>query len=186
MTPAQLLQGVQGRFSVLLIEPDQQRQLLIDALGQYQDLAGVTKTVRIASRQPTRPIPPDFLAVCGTTDAIGDFIPVTEEFDEDGKRQLCFEERAVYPLRFMYLVKLRDVDLETYELPDSAVGMIQDYLEVLISIPNDERMSRIQEAGRLDISRTPTPDAGEAKLAALREAMKSQRAMMPMYTIMPY
>lgn len=186
MTPAQLLQGVQGRFSVLLIEPDQQRQLLIDALGQYQDLAGVTKTVRIASRQPTRPIPPDFLAVCGTTDAIGDFIPATEEFGEDGKRQLCFEERAVYPLRFMYLVKLRDVDLETYELPDSAVGMIQDYLEVLISIPNDERMSRIQEAGRLDISRTPTPDAGEAKLAALREAMKSQRAMMPMYTIMPY
>ncbi|WP_429169410.1 hypothetical protein [Aeromonas hydrophila] len=186
MTPAQLLQGVQGRFSVLLVEPDQQRQLLIDALGQYQDLAGVTKTVRIASRQPTRPIPPDFLAVCGTTDAIGDFIPATEEFDEDGKRQLCFEERAVYPLRFMYLVKLRDVDLETYELPDSAVGMIQDYLEVLISIPNDERMSRIQEAGRLDISRTPTPDAGEAKLAALREAMKSQRAMMPMYTIMPY
>lgn len=186
MTPAQLLKGVQGRFSVLLVEPDQQRQLLIDALGQYQDLAGVTKTVRIMSRQPTRAIPADFLAVCSTIDATGDFIPVTEEYDENGQRQLCFEERAVYPLRFMYLVKLRDVDLDSYELPDSAVGMIQDYLEVLISIPNDERMSRVQEAGRLDISRTPSPDSGDSKLAMMRDAMKQQRAIMPPLTIMPY
>ncbi|MGL5294175.1 MAG: hypothetical protein ACRC9V_10495 [Aeromonas sp.] len=186
MTPAQLLKGVQGRFSVLLLEEEQQRQLLINALGQYQDLAGVTKTVRVVSPQPTRPIPADFLAVCATTDATGDFIPVTEEYDEDNKRQLCFEQRATYPLRFMYLVKLRDVDLDTYELPDSAVGMIQDYLEVLISIPNDERMSRIQEAGKLDTSRTPTPDSGDSKLMAMREAMKAQRAMMPPLTIMPY
>lgn len=186
MTPAQLLKGVQGRFSVLLVDEDQQRQLLIDALGQYQDLAGVTKTVRITSRQPSRPIPDDFLAVSTTTDATGDFIPVTEEYDENGKRQLCFDERAVYPLRFTYLVKLRNVELDKYELPDSAVGMIQDYLEVLISIPNDERMSRVQEAGRLDISRTPTPDAGDSKLAMLRDAMKQQRAMLPLLTIMPY
>lgn len=184
MTPAQLLKGVQGRFSVLLVDEDQQRQLLIDALGQYQDLAGVTKTVRIVSRQPSRPIPADFLAVSGTTDATGGFVPVTEEWDENGQRHLCFDEWGTYPLRFTYLVKLRDVDLDSYELPDSSVGMIQDYLEVLISIPNDERMSRIQEAGRLDISRTPSPDAGDSKLAMLREAMKSQRAMMPMFTIM--
>lgn len=186
MTPAELLKGVQGRFSVLLVDVHQQRQLLIDALGQYQDLAGVTKTVRINSRAPSRPVPADFLAVSTTTDATGDFIPVTEEYGDDDKRHLFFEERAVYPLRFTYLVKLRDVDLDAYQLPDSAVGMIQDYLEVLISIPNDERMSRIQEAGNLDISRTPTPDAGDAKLAALRESMKLQRAMLPMLTIMPY
>lgn len=183
MTPAQLLKGVQGRFSVLLVEPDQQRQLLIDALGQYQDLAGVTKTVRIKSPQASRPIPDDFLAVASTTDASGGFVPVTEEWDENGQRQLCFDDWGTYPLRFTYLVKLRDVDLDSYELPDSAVGMIQDYLEVLIAIPNDERMARIQEAGRLDISRTPTPDAGDSKLAMLREAMKSQRAMLSPITI---
>lgn len=186
MTPIELLNGVQGRFSVLLVGEPQQRQLLIDALGQYQDLAGVTKTVRIATRAATRPTPADFLAVASTTDALGDFIPVTEEYDEQGNSQLVFEERATYPLKFTYFVNLRAANLEEYQLPNPAIGMIQDYLEVLISIPNDERMGRIQEAGRLDVSRTPTPDAGEAKLAALRESMKLQRAMLPMLTIMPY
>lgn len=186
MTPNELLLGVQGRFSVLLVGKDQQRQLLIDALGQYQDLAGVTKTVRIESRSASRPVPADFLAVSHTTDAMGDFIPVTEEYSETNERQLCFDDRAQYPLRFTYLVKLRNVDLDAYQLPDQAVGMIQDYLEVLISIPNDERMARVQEAGRLDVSRTPAPSEGDAKLAALRESMKSQRAMMPMLTIQPF
>lgn len=64
--------------------------------------------------------------------------------------------------------------------------MIQDYLEVLIAIPNDERVSRVQEAGKLDISRVPGPSDREAQLVALREAMKSQRAIMPMITIHPY
>ena len=186
MTPIERLQGVQGRFSVLLVGQPQQRQLLIDALGQYQDLAGVTKTVRINTPAPYRKAPADFLAVCSSTDAVGCFVPAYEELDEENRRLICFEGRATHPIKFTYFVNLRSVDLETYQLPDSAVGMIQDYLEVLISIPNDERISRIQEAGRLDTSRIPTPDAGEARLAALRESMKLQRAMMPMLTIMPY
>lgn len=185
MTAAELLAGVQHRFSVLLVEEPQQHQLLIDALGQYQDLAGVTKVVRLSAPQEY-PLPADFLAPVVATGATGDFVPVDVFGDENGNLLLSLDENAIYPVRFTYLVNLRAIDVNQYQLPPTSIGMIQDYLEVLIAIPNDERMARIQEAGRMDISRIPAPQDREAQLLALREAMKAQRAILPIITIQPF
>lgn len=185
MTAAELLAGVQHRFSVLLVEDPQQHQLLIDALGQYQDLAGVTKTVRLSAPQEY-PLPDDFLAPVIATSATGDFVPVDVITNDDNALVLALDSCAVYPVRFTYLVNLRAIDVDQYPLPATSIGMIQDYLEVLIAIQNDERMARIQEAGRMDISRIPAPQDREAQLTALREAMKSQRAILPIITIQPF
>ena len=185
MTAAELLAGVQHRFSVLLVEEPQQHQLLIDALGQYQDLAGVTKVVRLSAPQ-SYPLPADFLAPIIATSATGDFVPVDVLDGEDGAQFLELDASAVYPVRFTYLVNLRGINVDSYHLPATSIGMIQDYLEVLIAIPNDERMARIQEAGRMDISRIPAPQDREAQLATLREAMKAQRAILPIITIQPF
>lgn len=170
---------------MLLVGAPQQRQLLIDAMGQYQDLAGVTKTVKLSERT-TYSVPADYLAPIVASDAEGNYTPTEITADENGKETLELDPYAVLPVRFTYLVNLRGVNLETYQIPHTAVGMIQDYLEVLVATPNDERTARIQEAGKLDTSRLPTPTDREAQLASLREAMKSQRAILPMITIHPY
>lgn len=185
MTAIELLAAVKNRFSVLLVGDPQQRQLLIDALGQYQDLAGVTKTVKLPDHKLYN-VPADYLAPIGATDAVGNYTPFEINTDENGKDYLEIDPSAVFPVRFTYLINLRSVDLEQYQIPSTAIGMIQDYLEVLIAIPNDERTARIQEAGKLDTSRLPAPSDREAQLQALREAMKSQRAILPMFTIQPY
>lgn len=185
MTPIELLSAVQKRFSVLLVGEPQQRQLLIDAMGQYQDLAGVTKTVKLSERT-AYPVPADYLAPIVASDAEGNYTPTEITADENSKETLELDPGAVLPVRFTYLVNLRGVAMDSYHVPPTAVGMIQDYLEILIAIPNDERTARIQEAGKLDTSRLPTPADREAQLAALREAMKSQRAILPMITIHPY
>lgn len=184
MTAAELLAGVQRRFSVLLVGEPQQRQLLIDALGQYQDLAGVTKTVRL-NEVKAYTVPGDFLAPVVAIGQDGDFVPLEVYNDDTGAEVLELSADAVLPVRFTYLVNLRNIDLEAYQLPATAIGMIQDYLEILIAIPNDERMGRIQEAGKLDISRLPSPSDREAQLVSLREAMKAQRAILPMISIHP-
>lgn len=185
MTAAELLAGVVRRFSVLLVESPQQHQLLIDALGQYQDLAGVTKVVRLSAPQAYA-LPADFLAPVLATSATGDFVPVDILTDDDGKPTLELDACASYPVRFTYLVNLRGIDIDSYQLPATSIGMIQDYLEILMAIPNDERMTRIQEAGRMDTSRIPSPADRETQLAALRDAMKSQRAILPFITIQPF
>lgn len=187
MTALELLSAVRGRFSVLLVEEPQQLQLLTTALGTYQDLAGFIKRVKVTERAPLK-APADFLAPVLCTDKRGDFVPHELDFDaETSAVMIGFDDaRSAYPLSFTYLVNLRTIDHDTYQIPATIIGMVQDYLEVLISIPNDERMARIQEAGKLDVSRTPTSDAREGQLAAMREAMKAQRAILPMITIQPF
>ncbi len=184
MTATELLNAVKNRFSVLLVGDIQQRQLLVDALGQYQDLAGVTKTVKLPVLKAYTP-PADFLAPVVATDDAGNYTPMEVTTDDDGATIVEPDASAIVPVRFTYLVNLRAIDLDKYQIPPTAVGMIQDYLELLIAIPNDERVSRVQEAGKLDVSRVPAPADREAQLATLREAMKTQRAIMPMITIHP-
>ena len=183
MTGAELLTAVKGRFSLLLVDDVHQlQQLLIAALGQYQDLAGVTKTVRIQTPGPKQ-LPADWLAHMVAVDANGDFVPVDNYQDENNIEQIEPDASAVYPIRLTYLVNLRAVDLDSYHLPPTAIGMIQDYLEILLSVPNDERLARIQGAGHLDNSRVPTSEVREQQLATLREQMKAQRAVLPMISI---
>ena len=142
----------------------------------------MTKTVRIQTPGP-RELPADWLAHMVAVDAYGDFVPVDNYQDENNIEQIEPDASAVYPVRLTYLVNLRAVDLDSYHLPPTAIGMIQDYLEILLSVPNDERLARIQGAGHLDNSRVPTSEVREQQLATLREQMKAQRAVLPMISI---
>ena len=183
MTGIELLAAVKGRFSVLLVDDThQQRQLLTNALGQYQDLAGVTKNVLIRTPGP-RTVAPDFLAHVVASSAYGDYVPVEQYDDEEGNAQIEPDSQAEYPVKLTYLVNLRAVDLDSYKIPATAVGMIMDYLELLLAVENDERMARVQSAGRMDMSRVPSKEVRDQQLATLREQMKSQRAILPMISI---
>ncbi|MCG3884104.1 hypothetical protein I3271_05340 [Photobacterium leiognathi] len=67
--------------------------------------------------------------------------------------------------------------MDTYELPPNSIGLISDYLECLISIPNTQRQRRIAAAGKIDVSDLETHAELMERKKAIEENMKASRAI---------
>lgn len=154
-TPNELLKKVKKRFLPLLIENETEllETQLIKALTQYQDLAGYTADVRIAKGDSLSiPCPDDYLELVGVKDATGNYVSA-HVFS--GVIEINSSQRISYPLTMSYLVRLSALDLQTGIVPPVAEGIISDYLEVLIAIPNAAIDRKISIAGKLDSSGIP-------------------------------
>ncbi|MGF1905270.1 hypothetical protein [Aliivibrio salmonicida] len=190
MTPKQLLESVLLRFHTLLHDDDLALQCLLrQALGAYQDNAAVSETIPIT--QITRDnglnsftVPDDFLARVITKDRRGNYVGSNYNRNLNA---IILENQISYrlPLSFVYYVNLRDADFESYELPPGIIGLVQDYLEILISIPNNERRRRIAIAGNVDTSDIPTEEVSFARKKEAEERMKSARSALGMVSIHP-
>lgn len=190
MTPVQLLDNVKARFYALLHnESEVLSQLLKTALGAYQDRAGVSERIKIKAvdkdneQEVSFLVPDDFLARVIVKDKTGNY--VSANYDRRAKRMIVDSKRYYLPLTFDYLVNLREVDLDNYELQPEIVGLIQDYLEILISIPNSERQRRVAISGNLDVSDIPSESDLFTRKTALEERMSSARCALPMISIQP-
>lgn len=184
MTPVQLLDNVKARFHTLMHdEPAALEALLRQALTAYQDLAGVTNRHRY--EQPADSgmfdLPPGFLARIGVSDANGNFISSTVWFEG---LELKLTGAEVYPLTLTYAVSLTDIDLDTFELPPNAIGMISDYLEALITIPNTERIRRVAMAGKIDVSDLPTQSELVERKTAIEATIRSARSIISPFSIL--
>ena len=188
MTPKELLEHVCARFSVLQVEPDKRLILLKDALGTYGEKAGVTKTIRIRAYQtqdgePYIDYPEAFAGVLQFKDNYSEIIRHELLADESIIRVNPRDARQPLPWTLSYFVALRNVNIDTFELPDRIIGLLGDYLQVLIEIPNYERMKNAMAAGQMDNSHLPTDADLQARKEALQMLMGTNRVAIPMSTI---
>ena len=73
------------------------------------------------------------------------------------------------------MLNLRTVDIDKFQLPESSVGLLADYLYVLIQIPNSERVRRIAAQGNIDSSDIPSEESLNTRKDELEDSMKSTR-----------
>ena len=172
MTPAELLESVKLRFVPLLHnEPQPLYALLRQTLLAYQDRAGVIKTHTITTTT-TQPLPDHFLARIAVKDSNLDFVSSNSS---TGMLNLNLIGDEQPPLSLTYLVDLGSVDFNSYELPVTAIGLLSDYLEALIAIPNTQRIRRIAIAGKIDASDLESHAELVERKLALEEAMAARR-----------
>lgn len=151
MTPNELLESVKPRFTPLLHdESDKLQALLIKALRAYQDRAGYVSRVRVKQEDGLSvALPADYLELVAVTDATGDWIDADVI---DGKIEIVNTWGLRWPLTIEYLVHLAALDLDKDTVPPTLIGIIQDYLEALIAIPNTKRIRRVSLASKVDVS----------------------------------
>lgn len=185
MTPAKLLEGVKARFRPLLVNEEATLQALLrKALAAYQDRAGVMKVIKLEKGTGNSvPFPVDMLALVHVSDANGGLV-YSDPFDGSIEIDLMGSER--WPLRLYYFANLRDTPHDTYELPNDAVGMIEDYLEALIAVQNTDRIRRVEISGKFDASNLPDESTLHQRVLDLEDKMASNRAIVPAATLIPY
>lgn len=177
MTPLELLEEVKGRFVVLYHQDDAAlRRLLKQALGKYQDKAGVILQSCYPAGVGEAELPELYLGVAGCQDETGRHVPV---FVDDAKRKLHFDvSESSGALRLYWLARLRDWP-EDRELPYGCVGLVGDYLEALIDIPNTQRSRSAWHDIQGPTQDLPSVQELKARLAELELQMEECRAIVP-------
>lgn len=177
-TPAELLDNVKLRFNPLLVrEQETLDAFLRKALGAYQDRAGVFATVKLEKTGGTVIArPDDYLALIHVTDANG-LLVYSDEAGESIELELTGAER--WPFRMQYLMNLRDRGFNDWHLPPAIIGMIEDYLEALIKVPNVARLRRASIDGKFDYSDLPDEVTLHQRVLDMEEKMASNRAIIP-------
>ncbi|HCG7330478.1 hypothetical protein P3551_21070 [Vibrio parahaemolyticus] len=181
MTPNELLAEVKQRFSILLLDKDEQFQsILKQALSKYQELAGFNAKCRFNSteldtNQSTK-VPNLFGARLGCRDANGKFISCQQWLDT---LEFRISEDTVFPITLMYAEDVLNADLNTYQLPPNSISVLGDYLQLLIQIPNAERERRVATSGKLDTSDIPAEADLAARKTELESQMRLNRAVVP-------
>lgn len=183
MTPIQLLSDVKDRFSILLIDDDKILiSLLKKALLLYQDRAGFIGRYRYESGCDTYLLPPDFLARIAVTDNDNKFIQSTPLLERN-EIELKLNGSESFPLTLIFMQNVLNIDLATWQLPNNAYGLIADYLELLITISNSERLRRVSTAGKLDTSDIPLNSDLLTRKSELELAIAENRAIIPVMSI---
>lgn len=183
MTPNELLTSVKARFSVLLVDDDQQfATMLSDSLRKYRDKAGVRNTI-IASNSGQLILPNDFLAISTIKDAEQDavFEPVMAA---GGSKLILLDDYEVYPVTVSYFVDLLKID-DDEDLPEKCIDLTAKYLQVLIERANDMRIKQIESLADGDVSDLSTPAEKDAALAAIEQQMSAEMSFSDILTVQP-
>lgn len=189
MTPNELLTQVKTQFQVLYLEDGRLNNLLQQALGVYQDKAGVIRKLRMEDDAVTAVAPGDMLDIICVADAEGRW----HEYQMDGQTITVVEQltlaglltgelKSVKPYTLSYFANLRDMDIVQDSLPSEAIGLLRDYLEALIDIPNTARARQIAAATGVQ-AEYPTDAELKARKESLELAMEDSQAIIPMATV---
>lgn len=176
MTPRELLESVKLRFTPLMHdEADKLEALLVAALTAYQDRAGIVTRARIQQGDPLSfPCPADYLELVAVTDASGDWA-YADVFD--GVIEIESNSGLRYPLTVEYLQDLTALDLDAGTVPRTIRGILQNYLEALIAIPNMDRVRRAYIAQKMDVSNLPDEASLYQRKIELEQDMAARGAI---------
>lgn len=178
MTPQELLEEVKGRFVVLYHDNDAALQrLLRQALGKYQDRAGVVLETTFPAGTLEADVPDLFLSVAASHDEASRFVPVTVD-DAAGKLRFQPGDSNTGGLTLHWLVRLRDWPLDK-PLPHGCTGLVGDYLEALIDIPNTARTRDAYHAIDGPAADLPSLQELKSRLVELEQSMEESRAILP-------
>ncbi|WFQ78120.1 hypothetical protein PXH59_00285 (plasmid) [Xenorhabdus sp. SF857] len=173
MTPNALLERVKGQFITLYHdEPEKLEALLIQALNEYQDRAGVIQSITITLNQQKIggiKIPPYFMTVVTANDVDQVWHEVTLD---DGKINVITTDYSGDPFKIQYLEAISQYDLDKDELPNHITGLLQKYLKVLIEIPNAEREMYSRSAAGLPLDGIPQVTELYERKRSLEEQME--------------
>lgn len=173
-TPKELLESVKTRFTPLLVTDEKVLdQMLIKALTTYQDRAGYARRAILTGTDTCYPYPDDYLELIHVIDNRGGLV-LAEPYDQ---LLLQPDRRSVRPFTIVYLVNLREVNLEEWQIPASIIGYLDDYLYHLILMANTERIRRVSIAGKLDVSALPDEVTLYQRKIDLETAMSANRAI---------
>lgn len=180
MTPSALLDLVKTQFQVIYLDSVKLTNLLRQALGTYQDKAGLVRKVQFGDDATEAVTPDDLLEVIGAADAEGRW----HEYRMGAESITVVEQtgKSVKPYIVSYFVNLRDMDIDTDELPPETVGPLRDYLEALIAIPNTARARQIATATGIQ-AEYPSDDELRGRKEDLELAMEDSQAIIPMATV---
>lgn len=183
MTPNELLASVLTQFQVMYLNHTVQENLLRQALGTYQDKAGIIRKLEFADEEKEIAVPKNMLEMISVSDAEGRW----HEFRNNGETISVIEQtfpsrKSKKPFMASYLVNLRDMDIEKDELPSESIGLLREYLESLISIPNTARARQIAQATGLQTEYS-TEEELRTRKDNIELAMEDSQAIIPMATV---
>jgi|GEM_PF-608609 len=175
MTPNQLLSLVVLGFPILLIDDsDQLEAILLRALTTYQTKFGKRKSVKIdvdLESGLSSSLPDDYLQRICLTDGVGNgYYSQLTQVNEEKYLEVEVDAQFKAPATLLYFVDLAGMDHSEDELPPESIPMLQDYLDVLIRIPNNEVKSAL--AARDEIA-DPTIEDNATLLARKLELEKN-------------
>lgn len=181
-TPVELLERVKGRIKPLLLEDELLEAKLLQALQTYQDTAGHISRVTLSGEELIIPYPDDYLELVHIVDARRGLV-YSENMQDGIHLELTRSDRA--PFVMTYLVRLDNVEIKTWQMPPTIMGMIGDYLEALIKKDNSPRARRVLEAGKVNTVDIPDENTLEQRLRDLEQKMASNRHIFFGATIFP-
>ncbi|MBU2968789.1 hypothetical protein KO527_05425 [Pseudoalteromonas sp. C2R02] len=144
MTPNQVKEMALSKFPILLFDnADTINVILKSALMFYQTKVAVIKQVEIKidlETKLTTALPNDFLKGAKLSGVDGNCFSI---FPSNNVLKVDITKHYKPPATLTYFANICDVDFDTYQLPPEIITNLQDYLEILIRIPNNELKSAI-------------------------------------------
>lgn len=182
MTPNKVLNQVKQRFSPLLLEDHLCTAKLLQALQTYQDTAGVITRIEIPGKDAIFPYPVDYLELVHVVDARAGLV-YADPYPDGIHIDATYKDRP--PFVMTYLKRLDNVDLDTFKMPPTIIGMISDYLAALIDYDNSARKRRVLEAGKINTVDVPDENTLKQRILDLEKKMADNRHIFFGATILP-
>ena len=180
MTPAQVLEEAASRFMVLYHNnPDALARLLRQALGKFQDKAGVI--MEVWQEGTAFMAPPHFHAVAACCDTRRRYVAwrlVTDA--ETPVIQLLPAAKHAAPFCLLYFADLRSWDMDT-PLPGDCAALLADYLEALVAVHNvkREREAYLLSGMNEQAQTLPSEQELRQRISDLEREMEDNKAVLP-------